>query len=159
MVAEAPPPEASRYLYFEGVSKHDSLWLETMKMLYRDEFGVTRLERRHKPSWLGRFRDDGCFLIDAVKAPVSGSERAIRQAIHARLDEVIAEIRELQPDGVLVVKQIVWEALGSSLMTARLPVLNEGPLMFPGSSQQSRFHAEVERLGIREFVRGRVDTH
>ena len=51
LVAETPPnSDSNRFFYFENVDKQDSLFLETMKLLYPNEtkFVETKEIRRRK---------------------------------------------------------------------------------------------------------------
>jgi hypothetical protein len=59
-VAQAPPALSSRrFFYFVPVSRGDGLFLEMMKVLYKDKFVSARDARQRKEWFLTRFRDDG----------------------------------------------------------------------------------------------------
>lgn len=154
IVAESPPASLERYFYFERVRTADSLWVETMKALYGSEFGETRTERVRKAQWLSRFMADGCFLIDAVKEPFDRGcgDRGREARIRAAAGVLLEEIRSLRAERILVLKATVWRGVGERLKEAGLPILNRGPIPFPGSGQQERFRKEVKAIGLREFV-------
>ena len=72
-VAEAPPLAPDRFFYFEEVDKQDSLFLETMKVLYPRHYaccGNVKAIRKNKHVFLERFRDDGYYLLDAKNTPI-----------------------------------------------------------------------------------------
>ncbi|MGH2556544.1 MAG: hypothetical protein ACRDHO_12605 [Actinomycetota bacterium] len=155
LVAESPPSATDRYFYFTDVAKHDGLWAETMKHFYAEDFGPVAIERARKEEWLRKLQAQGLFLIDAVKEPIAGSHTARVRIIRSQADALVSEIGRLEPRGIVLIKSTVWEALHEIFEDEELPVLNRGPIPFPGSGQQRRFHEELERLGVRGFIRTR----
>lgn len=153
LVAESPPSAIDRYFYFTDVTEQDGLWVETMKHFYPDEFGPVARERPRKDMWLRRLQAEGVFLIDAVKQPLTGSRATRVRRIRSQAEPLVSEIRDLGPAGIVLIKATVWEALSKIFKDGELPVLNHGPAPFPGSGQQKRFHEEMERLGVRSFLR------
>ena len=145
-VAEAPPVSVDRYFYFPDVQSQDSLWVQLMRALYGTDFGNTKSERPHKKKWLTRFSGDGYRLIDAVQFPISGSSRERVREIRLLADDLITRVKLINPMQVVLIKSTVFEGLMSALGDAGLPVVNSGPLPFPGSGQQVRFQNEFERL-------------
>ncbi len=72
VVAETPPKSGSnRFFYFEKVDRQDSLFLETMKLLYPNETDLTSTKevRRRKKEFLNKFMTDGFYLIDSLDEP------------------------------------------------------------------------------------------
>jgi hypothetical protein len=72
LVAETPPKtDSDRFFYFEKVDKQDSLFLETMKILYPNEtqFAETKTIRKREKEFLEKFMDDGFYLIDSLDKP------------------------------------------------------------------------------------------
>ena len=143
-VAESPPASIDRYFYYPDVREQDALWIALMKALYPGEFGETSKERPHKHDWLERFKADGYQLIDAVKEP----GKTTVPAIHDNAGRVIQEIREIDPQQVVLIKATVYRGLYSPLKEAGVPVIAQGSLPFPGSGRQLEFHD-----GFRELVR------
>lgn len=144
-VAEAPPSSLDRYFYFEDVGRQDSLWVELMKELLGMSGGPnTRIERRRKPKWLRRFQEGGYFLIDAVKEPMDCSDPARIQRIKKCRNELIAEIRQINPAWIVLIKGTVYKALFPALRAERLPVI-DCKLPFPGNGQQRKFHEGFPR--------------
>ncbi|MGH2662777.1 MAG: hypothetical protein ACRDH8_08195 [Actinomycetota bacterium] len=153
LVAESPPSAKDRYFYFTDVTTQDGLWVETMKHLYPEDFGPVATERTRKKRWLERLQADGIFLIDAVKEPLVGSPNARVRMIRSQANALVSEIRRLEPTAIVLIKSTVWEALREIFEDEELPLLNRGPIPFPGSGQQKGFHEEMERLGVRSFIR------
>lgn len=60
LIAEAPPKESSgRFFYYENISDGDSLFLETMKVLYPNyyaQFKNTKSVRNNKSLFLKKFK-------------------------------------------------------------------------------------------------------
>jgi hypothetical protein len=112
-VAESPPQSSDRYFYFENVKRHDWLWIALMKALYPSEWGYAAQERPRKPQWLTKFQNSGFRLVDAVKEPISGSHRRRVALIKAAAPALIAEIRAIAPDRIVLIKKSVHEALST----------------------------------------------
>ena len=47
-IAESPPSNEERYFYFVDVKTQDLLWIELMRVIYKDEFRSTTEERKRK---------------------------------------------------------------------------------------------------------------
>lgn len=147
-VAEAPPSARERYFYFPEVPEHDHLWIALMKALYPQKFGETRQERQRKHDWLTKFQMDGYMLIDACKEPIpkdSSGESKRRSLLRGQSDDLVAEIRRIDPRQVLLIKVTVYDALYEPLKEAGLPVVNER-LKFPSSGQQRKFQVCFKEL-------------
>ena len=145
-VAETPPSDPNRYFYFPDVPGHDALWVELMKALYPDEFGSTPLERKRKGRWLERFQQDGYQLIDALEEPVTGSHSSRVEEITRQADACVSKVREIKPDRILLIKKSVYDGLAETFRRAKLPLINEGPIPFPGSGQQQKFQKAMKCL-------------
>ena len=153
-IAEAPPDDSWRFFYNDDVRDKDGLYLHLMRAVLGLTAPVADL-RRHKGACLGRFRDGGNFLIDAVddRLPASSTPPERVRAIAANADAKVAEARALldsrgEPDARLVlIKATVYEALVEPMRAAGLPVANAEAIPFPGSGQQKRFLVAMERLG------------
>ena len=139
-IAEAPPTAVERYFYYPHVAKQDSLWVELTKALYPNDFGETKEERVRKAQWLRRFQGCGYQLIDAVKQPISGTDKQRVKLISSHCTELVSEVVAVRPDQIVLIKLSVYEGLTEAFRAAGLPVVNDGPLPFPGSGQQTKFH-------------------
>lgn len=71
-IAETPPKTNSdRFFYFENVTERDSLFIETMKVLYphlTNNIDVKYI-RQMKSKLLLKFKSDGFYLIDSLNEP------------------------------------------------------------------------------------------
>lgn len=145
-VAEGPPKDIDRYFYFENVEHDDWLWIGLMKALYPSEWSQANAERQRKEYWLLKFQKNGLWLIDAIKAPISGSSRKRVGLIESAAPQLIEEIKQIAPHQIVLIKATVHEALFQALRDARLPVINKTSLPFPCASRQKEFHNGVRRL-------------
>ena len=136
-VAESPPGAEDRHFYYPNVPRADTLWVELTKSLYGTEFGVTKHERPRKGEWLTRFQSDGYWLIEAVPEPVNKNRREAHILEH--LDSVMATITDCRPWQVVLVATPVWRALAEPLRGAGVPLVQTGPVPFPGHGQQGKF--------------------
>lgn len=149
-VAEAPPPtESQRFFYFVPVPRGDTLFLETMKVLYPKEFCNAQHARRHKKEFLRRFRNDGFYLIDACELPlpkgVSFSEK--KRTVRDNLPFLRNTLRRLSVlcdsrTKVVLISKSVYVVCSSEL--ASFNVVNRSMIDFPTAGRQRHFR---RRLG------------
>lgn len=143
-VAEAPPGE-ERFFYFEDVSTHDNLFLETMKVLYPD-FPEARIARSRKKEFLKRFQVEGFHLIDAVAAPIEGRGIPTKlRAITDGLPNLQKRIHELV-DGetwIILISASVYRVCARPFQDGGLRVGNSGPIEFPSSGWQREFRRKL----------------
>lgn len=152
-VAEAPPNRIDRYFYFEDVKQGDWLWIALMKALFPSEWGSTTEERQRKRYWLQKFQENKFRLIDAVKVPISGTDRRRIMLIRAAAPGLIKEIRQIDPEHIILIKETVYNALVQRLAQAELPVVNREFLPFPCSGWQTEFHEQLRKLIHAEKIR------
>jgi hypothetical protein len=145
LIAEAPPPVLHRYLYFPIVPTRDSLFREVARAVLSAE-----PTRKNKRELLKRLMNHGVFLIDAVQEPVTGPYRIY-------VGRLIARVRRLQPEKVIVVGSGVFDRIsgplrdaGASLVPIRIPI--------PSSGQQVRFHQAFKRAQRYRFVEANGDS-
>ena len=136
-VAESPPGAEDRHFYYPDVPRADTLWVELTKVLYGEEFGVTKTERTRKAEWLTRLQSDGYWLIEAVPEPIHKNRREAHILEHQ--DSVIATITDCKPSKVVLLATPVWRALEAPLRAAGVPLVQSGPIPFPGRGQQGKF--------------------
>lgn len=149
-VAEAPPKlESKRYFYFENVREQDSLFWEMMKVLYLGDSPDISMLRGRKREYLEKFRDDGCFLIDAANSPITDSRpNAKRNIIREALPGLTQNIQRLvsETTKIILITAPVYEIAALVLRADGLNIINNGVLPFPGSGQQLRFRRELSQL-------------
>lgn len=145
-VAEAPPSAVERYFFYENVDHDDWLWIALMKGLYPKEWRETKTERARKRDWLRKFQENEFWLVDAVKAPLSGSHAQRVRGISSAANGLIEQIQRIAPHQIVLIKATVHDALFQKLKKAGLSVINDESLPFPSSGQQARFHAGLRHL-------------
>jgi radical SAM superfamily enzyme YgiQ (UPF0313 family) len=145
-VAEAPPSAVERYFFFEEVLREDWLWIALMKAIYPSEWTNAKIERPRKRAWLEKFKRSQYWLIDAVKAPISGSDSKRVQLVRSNTLMLIEEVKEINPEQIVLIKATVYKALFHTFREVHLPVVDQEPLPFPSTGQQAVFHQAFRRL-------------
>ncbi len=152
-VAETPPKSNSnRFFYFENVDKQDSLFLETMKLLYPNEteLAETKEIRRRKKEFLNKFCSDGYYLIDSLDEPfeerysLNKKVRLLKQG----QNKLLEKINNLLSDNtkVILVASPVYKANYEFLKSHRIPVINKEPIDFPGSGGQKKYREKMKKI-------------
>jgi hypothetical protein len=154
LVAESAPDDGSdvagrRFFYDTRLTGHDNLFRETVRALYAPQSLESGSDA--KRPWLQRLKDDGVFLIDLAPLPVNYHGAVQRKSLlEDNITGAVRRAKALQPDGVILIKQIVFDLLASPLRAASLPLLHDEFIPFPGSGQQKRFRerfaAAVQQL-------------
>ena len=151
---------SGRFFYFDDVRTGDSLFLETMKVLYGEHLSAKTLRPR-KPEFLKQFRQDGFYLIDSTDVPlgpVSDSEK--RRQIRRALPSLKGKVQELSTGatGIILVSKNVYEVCCNYLRDAGFEVLNDEMLDFPGSGGARKYKDKMggllRRIGWRSSEAG-----
>mgnify|MGYP001281546253 CR=1 FL=1 len=153
LVAETPPnSDSNRFFYFENVDKQDSLFLETMKLLYPNEtkFVETKEIRRRKKEFLNKFSSDGFYLIDSLDKPFEkryGSNEKAR-LIKQGQNELLEKIKNLLSKNtkVVLIASPVYKANYEFLKSQGIPVINKESIDFPGSGGQKKYKEKMKRI-------------
>ena len=147
-IQESPPYARDRHFYFLGVRAYDGLFINLTRFLYGAEFGDdTAAERAAKDGWLRRYQADGYFAMDAVSDPIAMRSQDERiEIIRAAAAATANRVRSLEPEQIVLVKRSVYEGLEAALHRAHLPVVNDGPVPFPGRGQQGHVFRSLEEL-------------
>ncbi len=149
-VAEAPPREGSRrFFYFEDVTTGDSLFLETMKVLYPEDYSETKIVRLQKRRFLKRFQEDGFYLIDSTDKPMEDSRSAKkRKQIAKALPSLQRKLKRLATGDtkIILISATVYEVCAGELKSAGCNVVNSGMIDFPGSGGQAKYKDKLGRL-------------
>ncbi len=143
LIAESAPDDGGdlanrRFFYDDNLTSKDGLFREVVRALY-DNPPLTSGPNAKKP-WLAKLKADGVYLIDLAPVPVnyhSPSERAA--ALQRNIEATVSHATELEPDGVVLVKQNVFDLMERPIRAAGLPLLHDAMIPFPGSGQQKRF--------------------
>lgn len=153
LVAETPPKsDSGRFFYFEKVDKQDSLFLETMKLLYPNETeSMTAKElREKKKEFLNRFKNDGFYLIDSLDEPFekryNSSEKV--ELIKRGQQHLLEKIRNLifERTKVILIASPVYKANFEFLKNTGIAVINTGPIDFPASGGQKKFKEKMRSI-------------
>lgn len=143
LIAESAPDDGGdlanrRFFYDDNLTGRDSLFREVVRVLFDNP--VLKSGPGAKVPWLEKLRDQGVYLIDLASVPVnyhSKSERAA--ALQQNIDATVALAAGLQPGGVVLVKQNVFDLLNEPIRAAGLRMLYDEFIPFPASGQQGRF--------------------
>jgi hypothetical protein len=145
LVAEAPPPfESGRFFYFEDVKEHDSLFRETMTVLY----GIAKMERSRKAEFLIRFKADGFFLIDACRLPIPKGVNNKRGETRKSLEDLKSRLRDLiKPDTkIILICRTVYDVCFRDLREAGFNIVNKGMIPHPAFGHQSDFRNKLGQV-------------
>ncbi len=161
-VAEAPPADPHRFVYFERVPRYDWQFLGLMRAIYGDARDLdARTLRREKPEYLSRFQDDGYYLVDSCEDPMpSFATRAIkRRRLSDSLPGLISRIEALVGDNtrVVLISKNVHSVCCGPLRDVGINVVNTEAIDFPSSGRQRHFHRKLRRaldVQLRATIRG-----
>lgn len=151
-IAESPPAGGG-YFYFERTSARNHLFRETMKALGWWPLDAPMRAGLDKSLYLGRFQEDGNFLIDLAPEPVNRLSDAKREAaLRKNVPRMMAQVNTLRPKNVLIIKQNVFEILYPAMQSSGFTVLNKEPIPFPSHGWQAEYRSKIQ-----ELVRLQVD--
>lgn len=151
-IAEAPPSKKSqRFFYFIAVPRGDTLFLETMKVLYPKEFRSAKHARLHKKEFLSRFMNDGFYLIDACRFPLptDASFAEKRRAIEDNLPFLRKRLKGISEScdsrtKVILISKPVYVVCSCELVDFN--VINDRMIDFPASGRQRHFRSKLGSL-------------
>ncbi len=149
-VAEAPPREGSRrFFYFEDVKTGDSLFLETMKVLYPEDYSDTKIVRLQKRRFLKHFQEDGFYLIDSTDRPMEDSRSAKkRKQIAKALPSLRRKLKRLATGDtkIILISATVYQVCAAELKSDGFNVVNSEMIDFPGSGGQGKYKKKLSEL-------------
>lgn len=153
LIAETPPKsDSNRFFYFENVRDQDSLFLETMKVLYPEETRSvdTKVIRSKKKEFLERFKEDGFYLIDSLDTPFEEKLRPSQKVklIKAGQENLLKKIQGLveEETKVILIAAPVYKANNEYLIKNGVNVINREMIDFPGSGGQRKFSEKIKRI-------------
>lgn len=152
LIAETPPKSNSnRFFYFENVKEQDSLFLETMKVIYpKSVLSITTKEIRSiKMMFLERFRNDGFYLIDSLNEPFEekySSSKKIK-LIKEGQENLLKRIKKLStPETIIIlISATVFKANFEFLKENYINISNSELIDFPGSGGQKKFREKFKK--------------
>ncbi len=150
LIAEAPPREGSgRFFYFESVPTGDSLFLETMKVLYPNDYSDAKSVRLRKREFLHRFKRDGFYLIDSTDSPMEDPRPSRkRQQVRRSLPSLVEKLAELisEDTKIILISKPVYDVCADVLRLQGFNIVNDEMIDFPGSSGQAKYRVKLGRL-------------
>jgi hypothetical protein len=142
----APDPGRGqwRFFYKPELTRYDNLFRGIMLGLY----GASGAELGFsKVPWLGRFQNDGYWVLDVCERPVNALEPSVRrEALMAAAPGAVHRVVEANPSlGVIICKSNIFELMVPLLREAGLCILHDTALPFPLGNWQHEFAAGVRR--------------
>jgi len=166
-IAEAPPSASDRFFYFEDVGEQDSLYLEMMKVLFKEkpaesegdnpyhflfDMGpsVTEL-RNNKETYLKKFKDAGYYLIDNIDFPMPYQHSRTKDKIsflEGQKDKLYNKIKNLidNKTPIVLISVPVYQANAGNLSYYGFNIIHNEPISFPGSGRQKKFREKMENI-------------
>jgi len=153
LVVETPPKsDSDRFFYFKSVDKQDSLFIETMKLIYpkQTENVNTKTIRKNKKSFLEKFKSDGFYLIDSLNTPFDekySSSQKVKLIKNGQI-ELLDKIKTLcnQETKVILIASPVYKANFWFLKSNGVKVVNIESIDFPGSGGQKKYKEKMKKL-------------
>ena len=145
LIAEGPPNNLDRYFYFEDVKTHDSLFLETMGVLYPEQkkrYLARGRDAMLKEELLETFMEDGYWLLDVAEIPCSLLDGDLENRIPSLLERLAEVIDKRTP--VILIKANVYDICYAPLLSSGYNVINER-IAFPGSGEQGVFRIKFSK--------------
>lgn len=153
LIAEAPPKLGSdRFFYFEDVKVQDSLFLETMKVLYPSETRDIEIKeiRKNKSELLNKFKTGGFYLIDALDKPFEEKYSSSKKVKLIKAGQIIllSKIKTLvnKDTKVILISAPVFNANYIYLRSNDVNIIQNELVDFPGSGGQKRFREIMKKL-------------
>ncbi|HSX41410.1 MAG TPA: hypothetical protein VLF21_02140 [Candidatus Saccharimonadales bacterium] len=156
LVTESPPPaggsdKGTRHFYEDGRPENDRLFWNTMRAIYPEAHEVTEMVlARDKVKWLERFAADGFYLIESLEQSLPhGTKTSERHAaIKAGLPELVVKINKLaEPDTeIILIKSTTYKMAAETLKEAKINVVNQGLIDYPGYWREQQFVAKLSAL-------------
>ncbi len=150
LIAEAPPDSLDRYFYFEDVRKHDSLFLETMGVLYpelKQRYLASGRDKTMKIELLENFKEDGYWLMDLSEVPCSLLNDSLVSFVPSLLERLEKFVGKETP--IILIKSSIYDICYLPLISNGYNV-NQERIPFPGSGQQRVFR-EKFRKAVNSF--------
>lgn len=153
LIAETPPKsDFNRFFYFENVKDQDSLFLETMKVLYPEKTKnvVTKTIRKDRKEFLERFKNDGFYLIDSLEFPFEEDYTPSQKVklIITGQNDLLEKIRKqcTKTTKVILIAATFYKANDKFLRTNGVNIINQESIDFPGSGGQRKYREKMKRI-------------
>jgi hypothetical protein len=147
IIAESPPSSGGFFYFRETIGK-DHLFRETMKAVGLWPRNEPMRRGVDKAPMLRRFQSMGFYLLDTCIFPVDKLTRPERRrTVLSQTPRLLKEVREANPDHILIVKSSIFNPVSNALRESGLwtRVLNTGPVPFPSHGNQSKYRSALRR--------------
>ena len=151
-IAESPPaPKSNRFFYLEGVTKADTLYLETMRVLFPETTSkqTAKQIRANKAFYLTAFKDKGFYLIDGTDTPIAGMSKSRKLSTLAhdtrRLQEKVRGLVTADTPIVLITTT-VWKTHYAVLRQLGYKVANSTAIPHPAYGNNRKFNEGLETI-------------
>ena len=140
-VAESPPaPTAGeeRFFYNAKLESSDFMYRSMMEAV----FPRFRFRRGEKNTWLRKFQQRGCFLIDATDHPVNRVSETDRESIIlSGRKRTLLKIRKLTAPNtpIVLIKKNIFVLFNRPLLRTEHNVIHTSFLPFPAYGNQKKF--------------------
>lgn len=146
IIAEAPPAD-ERYFYYEDVSSHDHLFINTIRAIYSEYEKVRTNEiREQKTMLLKRFKQDKFFVIDAVEQRIPSKTKELTRINLIRDNEKYLKERISKLNGnfiCFIVKKSVYAGLSNEFKSSLVLPYNTY-LPFPSNGHQKTYRDRLK---------------
>lgn len=145
LIGESAPTDHGgtrpRNFFYADHLGYDNLYRGVVEVLY-DLRGLEKRSHDKRP-WLRRLQADGVFLIDLVPYPVNdvSSKKQRKAILRENVSGCIERARALNPDGIILCSNDVFDALALPLREVGLPLLHTRALSFPLGNVRDQFVA------------------
>lgn len=131
------------FFYFEKVDRQDSLFIETVKVLYPqivDKYDIKEL-RKNKNHFLNKLKEDGFYLIDSLKEPFEENYSSSQKVklIKEKQVDLLIRIKNLMNEKTKVILIAIPVYKANHLFFIKknnIPVINNESIDFNGSGSQ-----------------------
>ncbi|MEA2538637.1 MAG: hypothetical protein QOH35_3 [Acidobacteriaceae bacterium] len=161
-IAEAPPAfKVNRLFYFTGLRDGDTLFLETMKVLYPSAVGYhegafrpgysAKQMRLGKQELLRKFQNDGYQLIDAYEEPMPDGANAATKTVLMRstLPALQSKLRRLvgkRSVPIILIGGITYSVCAEALRADGHRVVNDTMIHHPARGGLTLFRAKLSEV-------------
>jgi hypothetical protein len=141
LIGESPPDpgEGELRFFYAPELRADNLYRGVVEAVYGLE--LDGVKATPKTEMLGRLRNDGFWLIDAVEEPINKrTPRERSEAIREGVPDLVRRCKAIAPRrGVVICHGEVYKLTADALRAAGVRVLHDEPLPFPLGNWRGRF--------------------
>jgi len=141
LIGESPPDpnEGELRFFYAPELAVDNLYRAVVQAVY--QLDADTIRNTPKAELLGRLRDDGFWLIDAVEEPINHWSRPERRrAIREGVPQLVERCRAIAPGrGVVICHGEVYSHAADAMRAAGVRVLHDERIPFPWGNWRRQF--------------------